>query len=287
MSEVGVLTALAHAASGREETEAFADAARPAMFRGRLRLIALIAVLLGVQIELVLLVGEEALGILGYGLAHLLSCLAAWSVRRWISTPDGIAGRSDCVLQIVILTLFAGPFGTVISGGLLMPAKRDHRPMGSRDAAPTSAQGAQDDHGAPIQRRRRPQNGHGVRPLLDVIAEGTQAEKFEALRVIAKLYEPALAPTLRYALGDSSAPVRVLAATVMAKLRMVHLEKVVRMQTEVACQPGRPQPLRKLARARLDLAESGLLDAPRVRVEVERAREEFATAAALDCGTAP
>jgi hypothetical protein len=125
-----------------------------------------------------------------------------------------------------------------------------------------------------------------VRPLIDVIAEGTQTEKFEALRIIAKRYDPGLAPALRCALADGSAPVRVLAATVIAKQRMVYLEKVGALQAEIAGKPGRSQLLRKLARARLELAESGLLDAPRVREEIARARQELARAAEIEAHAA-
>jgi hypothetical protein len=126
-----------------------------------------------------------------------------------------------------------------------------------------------------------------VRPLIDVIAEGTQTEKFEALRIIARRYDPGLAPALRCALADGSAPVRVLAATVIAKQRMVYLEKVGALLAEMAGKPDRPQPLRKLARARLELAESRLLDAPRVREEIALAREELARAAEIEGHATP
>jgi hypothetical protein len=45
--------------------------------------------------------------------------------------------------------------------------------------------------------------------------------------------------------------------------------------------------LRKLARARLELAESRLLDAPRVREEIALAREELARAAEIEGHATP
>jgi hypothetical protein len=58
------------------------------------------------------------------------------------------------------------------------------------------------------------------------------------------------------------------------------------LQAEIAGKPGRSQLLRKLARARLELAESGLLDAPRVREEIARARQELARAAEIEAHAA-
>jgi hypothetical protein len=249
-----------------------------------LRLAVFVIVLLCVQVVLFLLFAEGLLGAVGYGVAHLGSCLAAWFARRWAGQP-GVEGT---ILQILAWTVFAGPFGAMVSAGLLTPANLPDRLAEGCEAAPGSLPASRHDHlrSALLDQRLRLQNTHTVRPLIDVIAEGTQTEKFEALSVIARSYEPALAPTLRRALADGSAPVRVLAATVIAKLRMARLKKVGAMQAEVASEPGRSQPLRRLAQARLDLAESGLLDASRSREEAARAREELASAAEIDRKTA-
>lgn len=128
----------------------------------------------------------------------------------------------------------------------------------------------------------RLQDAHTVQPLMDVIAEGTPSEKFEALNIIANSYHPSLAPALRLALSDGSAPVRVLAATVTAKLRMTHLKTVGALQAEVAAAPNRAEVLRKLAHARIELAASGLFHDTHEREEETRAQAELAEADAFD-----
>jgi hypothetical protein len=242
-----------------------------------------VIVLLWVQIAIFVLFVEKRLSTAGYVLAHLASCLAGWSVRRSVGKPGEVKQTSVCILQILAWTAFAGPFGTIVSAGLLIPVRRDP-PTERRDTGSGPSSGLRHNRpgGVGFDIRLRLQAKPTVRPLIDVIAEGTQTEKFEALRIIAKRYEPGLAPALRCALADGSAPVRVLAATVIARHRMVYLEKVGALQAEIAGKPDRSQPLRKLARARLELAESGLLDAPRVREEIALAREELARAAEIE-----
>jgi hypothetical protein len=288
MSEAGS-SALDLASLQPDATEARACPARPAMFGVRLRLAALVIVLLCVQVWIFLLLVEGRLDAGGYGLAHLGSCLAAWSVRRWVEKPPEKEGMSACILQMLVWTVFAGPFGTMVSVGLLTPVSLRDRPAGGREAAvkPSAAPRCDRLRCGLLDQHLRLQNTNAVRPLFDVIAEGTQTEKFEALSIIARFYEPAMAPTLRSALADGGAPVRVLAATVMAKLRMARLKKVGALQAEVASEPASSEPLRRLARARIELAESGLLDVSRSREEAARASEELASAAEIDRKTAP
>jgi hypothetical protein len=282
MTDVGAAASMPAVISQFATADVRAKTARPSMAGVHLRLTALVIVLLSVQIAIFVLFAEKRLGAVGYILAHLASCLAGWSVRRSVGKPGEVKQTSVCLLQILAWTAFAGPFGTIVAAGLLIPARRDP-PTERRDTGSGPSSGLR--HNRPggigfdvrLHLRTKPK----VRPLIDVIAEGTQTEKFEALRVIAKRYDPGLAPALRCALADGSAPVRVLAATVIAKQRMVYVEKVGALQAEIAGKRGQPQPLRKLARARLELAESGLLDAPRVREEIALAREELARAAEI------
>jgi hypothetical protein len=286
MSDAGAATSIPAAISQFEMTDGRAKTAWPAIAGVHLRLTAFVIVLLCVQIAMFVLFAEKRLSAVGYGLAHLASCLAGWAVRRSVGKPAGEKQASVCILQILASTAFAGPFGTIVSAGLLIPARRDP-PAEGRDTG-SGLSGLRLDRlgGAGSDLRLQLRTSRTVRPLIDVIAEGTQTEKFEALRIIAKRYDPGLAPALRCALADGSAPVRVLAATVIAKQRMVYLEKVGALQAEIAGKPGRSQLLRKLARARLELAESGLLDAPRVREEIARARQELARAAEIEAHAA-
>jgi hypothetical protein len=288
MTDLGASAVSPAALSQLEMTDARAKTARPGMAGVHLRLTVLVLVLLCVQVAIFVLFAEKRLSAVGYILAHLASCLAAWSVRRSVGKRAGVKQTSVCILQILAWTAFAGPFGTIVSAGLLIPARRGPTAE-QRDAGSGPSPGLRHNRrqGVAFDIRLQLRTKPTVRPLIDVIAEGTQTEKFEALRIIARRYDPGLAPALRCALADGSAPVRVLAATVIAKQRMVYLEKVGALLAEMAGKPDRPQPLRKLARARLELAESGLLDAPRVREEIALAREELARAAEIEGHATP
>ena len=74
-------------------------------------------------------------------------------------------------------------------------------------------------HVALLDRRVRLDGASHIRPLMDVIAEGSRSEKLEALRVVYRRYEAGLSTVLKRALQDSDTSVRVLAATVIAKLQ--------------------------------------------------------------------
>jgi hypothetical protein len=241
-----------------------------------------ILLLLGVQTTIFVLLAGQHLGAGEYGLLHLGSCLVGWLV--WQAGARG-AGRENAglVLEILILTALAGPFGTLISAGLLIRPRRASAASGHEDESRTPPGAKQAHPGSGwLYKPARLKSGRRVRPLIDVLSEGTQAEKFEALRVVARRYEPALAPALHCGMADGSAPVRVLAATVTAKLRMVYSDRVAALEAELADWPADARLLRQLARARLKLAESGLIDGSHARQEIARAREELARAAQTD-----
>ena len=64
-------------------------------------------------------------------------------------------------------------------------------------------------HGSLLDRRLRLEQCAPIRPLLDVVIDGTQIEKLDALGLISKRFVPALAPILKRALEDKDAAVRV------------------------------------------------------------------------------
>ena len=82
---------------------------------------------------------------------------------------------------------------------------------------------------------------------MDVVADGSRSEKLEALRVVYRKYEARLSTVLKRALQDPDTSVRVLAATVTAKLHATYSQKIGDCQIGAAANPklartGRPSP---------------------------------------------
>ncbi len=102
-------------------------------------------------------------------------------------------------------------------------------------------------HGSLLDRRLRLGHAHAIRPLLDVMIEGTQVEKLDALSLISKRYAPALAPALRRALEDKDGSVRVLAATVMAQQHNAFTKRIGALSGH---RQSRARQLRSLERSR-------------------------------------
>jgi len=249
----------------------------------RLRLIILVVALLVFQIALFASFASGLLDNIGYGAAHLGSCLLAWYAGRWMvgRTAKGV---SVCLLQIIGWTALAGPFGAILSAALLaLPDPRACSELSAQSPRKALLKGSRvaELRVALLDSRLPADRTDAPKSLFDVLAEGTEREKCEALTIIGKLYDPALAPALRRALSDVNAPVRVLAATVLAKLRAKFVKKVGALQSEVERAPELAHKWRELARARLDLAHSGLLDTLHSREETTRAQEDLERAASL------
>ena len=56
-------------------------------------------------------------------------------------------------------------------------------------------------------------------PLIEVLFEGSQKEKFDTLNLIGRRFDPSLLPVLRVATQDPDLSVRVLAGTIKSKLQ--------------------------------------------------------------------
>ena len=108
-------------------------------------------------------------------------------------------------------------------------------------------------HQALLDGRMRLDGARHIRPLMDIIAEGSQSEKLEALSVVYKRYDADLSAVLKRALQDPDPSVRVLAATVMAKLHATFMRKIGDCQTAAAAMPNLVQSWRNTADARTRL----------------------------------
>lgn len=257
----------------------------PTAARGQARLVRTLPLIVGMlcaQAALLAAFLGGRLGTAGFVALHLAMCGVVVCFGR-LRRPDEAA----IAVQLAAWTCLGGVFGSVMAAALLVP----------QGPAVVQALGADGDeaaadragmtrlellHGALLDGRLRISGAHAARPLLDVILDGGQTEKFDALSLISKHYEPMLAPALRRALEDRDGSVRVLAANVFAQLSNAHTLRIVTLQTAAVEAPAEAAGWRELGLAQLGYAESGLLDASRAGAEAARAVEHLGRAIALD-----
>jgi hypothetical protein len=224
---------------------------------------------------------------------HLGLCAVTATIGRWwVRARSTVAHAGDnaaTVLHLAAWTVLGGPFGTVIAAMLLVP-RRDGMADGAGSGSlatpyepkPPGADGQNKMtrlellHSALLDRRLRIGGAHPVRPLLDVMIEGTQTEKLDALSLVSKRFAPALVPALKRALEDGDSSVRVLAATVMAQQHNAHTKRIGVLQTAARAAPERSDGWSELGQACLDYAESGLLEASRAATEANQGRAHLA-----------
>jgi hypothetical protein len=251
-------------------------------------LLVFVVALLGWQIalSLALLGGIIELG--AYAVIHFFGCLVLAACLGLRLNSPAIDNRYSAALQIVAWSALAGPFGAFVAAALALPSA----PMRSKILRDSDVDSLTTDcsamervermHITLLDRRVRLEGACRIRPLMDVIAEGSQSEKLEALGVIYRKYEARLSAVLKRALRDPDTSVRVLAATVTAKLHATYSRKIGDCQTAAAAKPRLAQNWRNVAEARLAYAESGLLEASRARAQIEFAVGDLSRAAELD-----
>lgn len=221
------------------------------------------------------------------GLCAMTAAFGLWWARVSIAADDS-NDATVLVLQLVAWTTLAGPFGSFIAAALLVPKSGAARSTDATDetAAPIARRSDLTRlellHGSLLDRRLQLGHAHAIRPLLDVMIEGIQIEKLDALSLISKRYASALAPALRRALEDNDASVRVLAATVMAQQHNTFTKRIGAIQAIAKAAPDSSNHWSALGQAHLDYAASGLLEASRADAEVSHAVGHLARAAALE-----
>ncbi len=246
-------------------------------------LLPFIVLALGWQVALFLALFREVVDLAAYVALHVLGCaaLAAWPISRMKRAI--VDDRNLFALQVVAWSAFAGPFGAFAALGLVLAVTPIASSVaGDRSADPAPLDAVERTHTALLDGRVRLEGASRIRPLMDVLAEGSRAERLEALRVVYRNYDGGSSAVLRQALQDPDASVRVLAATVIAKLHGAFGRAVGDRQTEAAARPGLGQNWLRLAEARLAYARSGLLEAPRSRAQLELAIADLSRAADLD-----
>ena len=242
--------------------------------------------LLGWQIALFLALFNGLIQLGAFASIHVVGCLALAVLLVCRLRGSVFDERNSTALQIVAWSAFAGPFGAFVATALAfpttpLPSRRD----GDSDDLTTgesAIERAERAHIALLDRRVRLEGASRIRPLMDVIAEGSRTEKLEALRVVYRRYEAGLSTVLNRALRDPDTSVRVLAATVIAKLNATYGRDIGDRQRDTAANPETARGWRALAEARLAYAESGLLEPPRAWAQIERAIDDLSRAAELD-----
>jgi hypothetical protein len=249
--------------------------------------------LLGWQIALFFAFFDGLIQLAAFAGIHVFGCLAlaalpTYRLRRAVPDP-----RDSAALQMVGWSAFAGPFGAFVATALAFPITRIvSRIESDTDALATdrsAIERVERLHGALLDRRVRLEGASRIRPLMDMIAEGSRAEKLEALRVVYQKYEAGLSTVLNRALRDPDNSVRVLTATVIAKLNAKYSRDIGDRQREAAASPELAQNWRALAETRLAYAQSGLLDPPQAQAQIELSTGDVSRAAGLDlaCGGPP
>jgi hypothetical protein len=222
---------------------------------------------------------------------HLAVCASTWTFGHWLwvgaSPAADTQSKTATLVQLVAWTALAGPFGTAVAGALLAPrnAEAGHSQVVAGGAAATGGKGlSRLDllHGSLLDKRLRLRSAHAIRPLVDIIIEGTQTEKFSALSLMSKRYDPVFAAALRQALGDKDASVRVLAATVMAQQNNTYTKRIGALQAIARSESENSAHWCELGQVHFNYALSGLLEASRAGIEVNHALQRLARAVELD-----
>ncbi len=247
------------------------------------------ALLLCWQSGLFLALSTARLSLGQYAGAQGLGCLlpAVWLTLR-LGRPQSDP-RDRIAVQMLVWSGLAGPFGAFVALGLLVPqepaaSRFDRQAVGAGgpDGSPAPLDAAERVQIGLLDKRVRLEGAARIRPLLDVMTEGSREERLEALRVIYKRYDRDLGPALRQALQDPDSSVRVLAATVIASLNGKFGLAIGKRLSEAAASPEAGGGWRRLAEARLDYARSGLLERSRARAQILSANEDLARATRLD-----
>lgn len=200
-------------------------------------------------------------------LLHALLC-GALAITLFASKNIWDAGRWRALLILSVVTLgVVGLLGTLLSWVLMKIFARFSTPFDQwyyglfLSASPSS--------GRVTSKRVSIKNG----TMTDLFKVADICEKERLLAEISRDYRPAHARCLRLALNDSSAPIRTLAASVVAKIEKSNTDDWLRMKADIQKKGVKDDVWFKLAQHLYIYAESGLLDADRQKDVLNAARD--------------
>ncbi|MGJ4930457.1 hypothetical protein ACQR1I_27375 [Bradyrhizobium sp. HKCCYLS2038] len=239
-----------------------------------LHLVSFAAVLLGWQLILLTALLAGLIAFSQYLACHLVSCiLLAVSVFKCFGP---IHRERNVALQMIAWSTFVGAGGAIVAIALALRSTPHVHRRESADLAeaPTDRRGdtpAERLQSALRNHRVRIHGARNVRPLMDVMIDGSRSDKLEALAVVFRTYDASLARLLKRALEDPDASVRVLAATVIARLNALFSRRIGERQANSAIETTDAKVFLELADARLAYAASGLLEPTQARGEADAA----------------
>ncbi|MDB5656749.1 MAG: hypothetical protein JWQ94_4362 [Tardiphaga sp.] len=253
-----------------------------------LRQAAAILVLAVWQSALLFALFDNVIDLAIYVSVHLSVCAVLAGLTLWLAVAS--AEQRSVALQALAWSAAAGPFGTFVAFALSWDAAAV-RPRLGEDVDAVMLDSPEDEqaitmHSSLLDRRLRIQGACRIKPLLDVISEGAQPEKLEALGVVYRKYEAELNPVLKLALRDPDTSVRVLAATVTAKLHATYSKNIGDLQAAAEAEPALVENWQGLAKARIAYAESGLLESSRARAQLDAAAGHLSQVKTPDPATA-
>ncbi len=109
----------------------------------------------------------------------------------------------------------------------------------------------------------------------DILANGTQQQKRDAVVLMAKHFQPSFAPAMRAALVDSDNSIRILAASLITNIEKGFQDKTMQADRAVAESPDDIDRLLHQARLYDDYAFTGLLEEDREETNRSRARQAY------------
>lgn len=194
--------------------------------------------------------------------------LVAVTLGATISHSSACTRQTAAAIAAVILagTLLAGPFGAIL-GLCWLSGSNSRDPERGKFRRPFNISRAEVLHRLLQDGRLRISQAHATRSLIDVMLLGTRLEKLDALNVIGRRFTPHLSSALRQALEDKDAAVRVLGAKIIADRHDQYTRRIGAVQCLARETPTDPELWNRVALARLEYAESGLLDPDRASLE--------------------
>jgi hypothetical protein len=207
----------------------------------------------------------ERLSIFAYFCVHAAVVLAI--VALAFVTPAGLRRVTfSALLQLAFWTAVAGPFGAMIAISLAAcwrATSAYDQDVGEWLDKETSIWRQKSDklNSGLLDRRLRIEGADRTTALVDVFLEGSRGEKFEALNVIGRAFEPSLELALRMGMRDPDPAVRVLASTVIAKLQTNASKRMATLREAAIRRVNAADAWREAADAHADYAASGLVTA--------------------------
>jgi hypothetical protein len=176
-------------------------------------------------------------------------------------------------LILAVWTFIAGPLGALIAAAVAFASSGesiiefgewfDRQASGDADRV-------RDLKSALACRRVRIDGASEAKPLRDAISDGALKEKYDALNIIQRRFDPSFVPALRLAAVDPDQSVRVLAATVAIKLH-TRLSTEIQSLKNAAESKRSVEALLALAEAHGRFAASGLLSPTETQEQLDRA----------------